>query len=485
MWTPLLALAAPLVLYGLHRLVHLGLLTRVGPGDEPGDEAAPPASDDASLPRLLVQLPVYRERTTVQRLVRAAGALDWPADRLELQALDDSDDETRAIVDAEVEALVARGLDARVLRRDDRAGYKAGALAAGLAVSEAELVLVLDADFVPAPDLARRLVPRLDDPGVALVQARWGHRNRDESLLTRAQATLLDGHFRIEHRVRAATGLFFNFNGTAGIWRRSAIDAAGGWDPATLTEDLDLSYRAQLGGARFAYAADVEVPAELPGSLAAFRSQQARWATGSCQVLRRLGGRIATAPVGAARRLEALLHLTANVGYPLVLGLALLLPAALVLDLPLPRELVLALALGGTLPVLAFYATAARLAGRGPVGALVDALLAMALGVGISAAQTRAVVRGLLPGRGVFVRTPKRGDGGRPYRAAAAAPWPELALAGWTAWGLVDAVLAGCWEALPWQVLFLAGFLWVGLGGLVRRPAAGRAPADLAVAPEA
>ena len=484
MWLLVLFPFGPLALYGLHRLVHL--LWLWGARDEGAEPEAPPAD----LPTLLVQLPVFRERTVAARAVRAAGALDWPRERLALQVLDDSDDETCAIVDAEVAALVARGVDARVLRRAERTGFKAGALAAGLAESDAELVLVLDADFTPRPDLARRLVRHLADPAVAMVQARWGHANREESWFTRAQATLLDGHFHIEHRVRALRGLFFNFNGTAGIWRRAAIDEAGGWSDATLTEDLDLSYRSQLAGRRFAYAGEVKVSAELPAEPAAFRTQQARWATGGCQVLRRLGPALAAGrPPGAAgptraflaQRTEALLHLGANVGYPAVLALALLLPAALVLDVALPAGLTGGLILAGTLPVALFYVAASRLAGRRLGVALVDSLLAMALGIGICAAQTRAVLRGLLPGRGVFVRTPKRGDRGRPYRAVRSLPVAELLLAAWTAWGLVDAVREGCWVALPLQVLFLAGFLWVGLGGLLGPRARERASRPVAV----
>ena len=475
MWLLAVFPFAPLCLYGLHRLVHLAWLGRVR-----GEAGA--ASSVGEEPTLLVQLPLFRERTVAARAVRAAGDIDWPRARFSLQVLDDSDDETRAIVDAEVAALVARGVDARVLRREERCGFKAGALAAGLAESDAELVAVLDADFVPPPDFARALVPHLADPRAAMVQARWGHLNRDESLLTRAQATLLDGHFCIEHRVRAARGLFFNFNGTAGIWRRAAIDEAGGWSAATLTEDLDLSYRSQLAGGRFAYAAEVEVPAELPADLGAFLSQQARWATGGCQVLRSLLPRLFTARITGSQRLEALVHLAANVGYPAVLALAVLLPAVLVFGLDLPAALPLGVLLAGTLPVALFYLVAGRRAGRPLATALVDAFLAMALGIGISAAQTRAVLRGLLAGREVFVRTPKRGEGGRPYAAMVGLPWIELLLASWTAWGLAAAVAAGVWSALPLQLLFLAGFLWVALGGaLGSRRAGAREPATLAV----
>ena len=476
MWPLLLLIPfGPLALYGLHRLTHLALLARTRSG--PALPAAPP---DDELPTLLVQLPIYNERNVAARLIRAAGELDWPTDRLTLQVLDDSDDETRAIVDHEVAALRAAGLHAEVLRRKDRSGFKAGALAAGLAGSDAELVAIFDADFVPDRGFARALVPYLADPGVGMVQAAWGHLNRDASALTRAQATLLDGHFLIEHRVRHRSGLFFNFNGTAGIWRRAAIDEAGGWSDATLTEDLDLSYRAQLAGWRFAFAPEVVVPAELPVDLSAFGSQQRRWAQGGVQVLRRLLGSLLRARLGTHVRLEALAHLTANVGYPLVLVLALLLPASLTFDRPLPEDLQLLVLLAGTLPVACFYLVGQRLAGRPLARSLVDVMLALALGIGISWAQTRAVGRGLFTRHGVFVRTPKRGDAGSPYLELPALPWGEAALTLWMAWGIHCAAAQALWWSLPLQALFLAGFAWVTAEGLRRRlgsASVGAAPA--------
>src|SRR5262249_49793521 len=196
------------------------------------------------------------------RLVRAAGALRYARDLLEIQVLDDSTDETSGIVDHEVETLRQNGIDAKVIRRAHRTGFKAGALDHGLETARGELVCIFDADFVPEPEFLESLVGHFEDPKVGMVQARWGHRNREESLLTRAEATLLDGHFVIEHKVRSDGGLFFNFNGTAGIWRRAAIESAGGWEHDTLTEDLDLSYRAQLAGWTFVYAPFVVAPAE-------------------------------------------------------------------------------------------------------------------------------------------------------------------------------------------------------------------------------
>ena len=301
-----------------------------------------PAADapEVALPHVTVQLPVYNERRVVERLIDAAAALDWPRERLEVQVLDDSSDETSALAAAAVARACAAGVDAVHLRRGSREGYKAGALAAGLAVARGEFIAIFDADFVPPPCTLRRLMPRFADAGVGMVQARWGHLNRGRSLLTAAQATLLDAHFLLEHAVRAGRGLFFNFNGTAGIWRRTCIEDAGGWSHATLTEDLDLSYRAQLAGWRFAYAPDVVVPAELPSDMAAFKSQQRRWARGSIQTARRVLPGLWRRDLPLAVKLEAFFHLTANAAYPLLLALGLLLLPVLLARPLLPPALV-------------------------------------------------------------------------------------------------------------------------------------------------
>lgn len=464
-----LATLAALALFGLHR-VWMVVRFRWG-----RPVAAPAALHE--FPLVTVQLPLYNERTVAARLLRAVGELDWPADRLELQVLDDSTDETRALVDEEVAALVRRGLDAKVVRRDRRTGFKAGALAHGQALARGELFAIFDADFVPRPDFLRTLVPDFADPRVGLVQARWEHLNRDESLLTRAQSVLLDGHFVIEHTVRHEGGLFFNFNGTAGIWRRAAIEAAGGWEHDTLTEDLDLSYRAQLAGWRFVYRPLVTAPAEVPAELSAFQSQQHRWAKGSVQVARKLVGRIARADLPLRVKLEAFAHLTGNTGYPYVIVLAVLLPLVASSDAHLGALWHLAAFCACTLSVVVFYARSQRPSGRSLARKLVDVPAAMALGVGMSVAQTRAVLEGLFRTTGEFVRTPKRGDARAPrYRARLSKlPAGELLFALWFALGLARAVQQELWGSLPFLALFFAGFAWVGTLSLrewwQRRPA--------------
>jgi cellulose synthase/poly-beta-1,6-N-acetylglucosamine synthase-like glycosyltransferase len=416
-------------------------------------------------PSITVQLPVFNELTVAARLVRAAGALRYPRELLEIHVLDDSTDETSGIVDQEVETLRQDGIDAKVIRRAHRTGFKAGALDHGLETARGELVCIFDADFVPEPEFLESLVGHFEDPKVGMVQARWGHRNREESLLTRAEATLLDGHFVIEHKVRSDGGLFFNFNGTAGIWRRAAIESAGGWEHDTLTEDLDLSYRAQLVGWNFVYAPFVVAPAEVPPDIAAFKSQQHRWAKGSVQVLRKLAWRILFSREPLRVKLEAFAHLSGNVGYPCVLLLALLLPLSIRQRSHLPywvHPVVFTLC---TLSVLAFYSRSQKAIGRPLSARLNDTLGAILLGIGMCVSQTRAVLEGLLPGTGVFVRTPKRGDSknARRYRAIIKGlPGIELLFAAWFAWGLVVAAQEELWGSLPFLLLFFASFLWVG-----------------------
>ena len=452
------ATMALLGVYGLHRVV---LLTRFR--WHRGASAAPaPAAQRRTV---TVQLPIYNERTVAARMIRAAGELEYPRDRLEIQVLDDSTDETVAIVDEEVARLRARGIDARAIRRPDRRGYKAGALEHGLATAKGELVCIFDADFVPFPDFLERLVGWFEDASIGMVQARWEHVNRDESALTRAESALLDGHFVIEHKVRHDSGLFFNFNGTAGIWRRAAIESAGGWQHDTLTEDLDLSYRAQLAGWRFVYAPMVVAPAEVPPDIAAFKSQQHRWAKGSVQVFRKLGWRILSSNEPLRIKLEALAHLSGNIGYPCVLAIAILLPLSLTRRPVFPHWVHAVLFALCTISVLLFYDRSQRALGRGLGARVRDTLSAVTLGIGMCVSQTRAVVEGLTPRTGAFVRTPKRGDAPatKRYRATLIG-WPgvELLLAAWFAWGIATAVQRELWGVLPFLALFFTSFAWVG-----------------------
>ncbi len=423
------------------------------------------ARPSSSRPFVTLQLPIYDERTVAARLIRAAAAIDYPRDRFEIQVLDDSNDETCAIVDREARAQRDLGVDVHVLRRGDRTGFKAGALEFGLARAKGELICIFDADFTPSPSFLADLVGVFDDPKVGMVQARWGHENRAASRLTRAQSTLLDGHFVIEHKVRHDAGLFFNFNGTAGIWRKRAIEDAGGWQHDTLTEDLDLSYRAQLRGWKFVYAPNVVAPAEVPPDIAAFKSQQHRWAKGSVQVARKLGRTIVVSREPKRVKLEALAHLTGNVGHPLVLALAVLLPATIGARRGLATSTQVALFVVSTFSVFWFYETGQRAIGRRVHQRAIDVLTAVALGIGMSLSQTRAVFEGLFGRTGEFVRTAKRGDpsAAPAYRSnLRGVPGVELLFAAWFAWGVVRALETGSFATIPFLLLFLGGFAWVG-----------------------
>jgi cellulose synthase/poly-beta-1,6-N-acetylglucosamine synthase-like glycosyltransferase len=442
---------------GAHRLWLLHLLRRPAPRRL--------RSLPADLPRVTVQLPVYNERHVIARLIDAACSLDWPWDRLEVQVLDDSTDATREIAAAAVAAHRAVGFPIVHLPRESRLGYKAGALAAGLERASGEFLAVFDADFLPAPDFLRQTVPAFADPTVGMVQARWGHLNGEEGLLARLQATVLDGHFLVDHAARERGDLLFNFNGTAGIWRRTCLVEAGGWQSDTVTEDLDLSYRAQLHGWRFAYAADVVVPGELPGELAAFKAQQHRWAKGSIQTLRKLAPSIRRARLPLRRKIEAFLHLGENAAYPLLLLLAVLLLASLPARRAWGWPLVaveMPLFLLGTGSVTAFYLTSQRLAGTPALRRWGRILGVVALGIGLTVNNGRAVIEGLLARGGPFRRTPKVGDPGG-TTAHYVAPADPLVLleaglaitfVGAGAWALET----GTFSALPFLALYAAGF---------------------------
>ena len=436
-------------------------------------EAVTVPAAPAVWPEVTVQLPVFNERDVVGRLVRHAGALDYPRDRLEIQVLDDSTDDTTAIAQQAVEALCASGVQAVVLHRQDRTGFKAGALDAATEVAKGEFLAVFDADFLPQPDFLKRMMPHFQDPGVGMVQARWGHINAGQNWVTWVQSILLDGHFVIEHTARHAAGRWFNFNGTAGIWRRTAIADAGGWEHDTVTEDLDLSYRAQIRGWRFIYREDVVVPAELPTDMAAFKVQQHRWAKGSVQTCRKLLRRIWSSDGSLGHKLEATQHLTANFSYPVVVVLSLLMPSAVwarsqegMIHLLAVDAALFACAL---LPFLAYYGLAV-VGARDAIGRTRLRWLpaALAVGLGMAIAQSRAVWDGLNRMGGVFVRTPKSGGQAsasyRPSDPGLVALELSMAVFLWaaTAW----TVAAFYWASVPFLLLFSMGYTLVGVGAV-------------------
>jgi cellulose synthase/poly-beta-1,6-N-acetylglucosamine synthase-like glycosyltransferase len=445
-----------LAVYSIHRL-HLVRLRRRTP---------PPARATAAVyPPLTVQLPLYNEPNVALRLIEAVSRLDYPG-ALDIQVLDDSTDETSQIASDAVARIAATGISIAHLRRGSRDGFKAGALAHGMRLSTSELFAVFDADFVPRRDLLLQMVPYFAGERVGMVQARWTHLNRDESLLTRVQALFLDAHFAVESAARNFGGRFFNFNGTAGIWRRAAIEDAGGWSSSTLTEDLDLSYRAQLAGWEFVFLNEVEVPAELPAALSGFQDQQHRWAKGSIQTARKLLGPIVGSGLGGRVKSEAVFHLTNNSAYLFTVLLALLIvPSMLVryrhglawmfvIDVPLFAA--------STGSVLLFYREGQRWAGRARPP-LRELLAVLPVGVGMSMRNAVAVIEGLFEEGGHFKRTPKVGNGfgQRPVRHIRRIPWAELAFALFFAGTVAAFAAAGHWAALPFLTLFLSGYSYV------------------------
>jgi cellulose synthase/poly-beta-1,6-N-acetylglucosamine synthase-like glycosyltransferase len=476
--------AVLLSLYGLNSLLltALYLWHRRDAGPHHGSCAVEGEAGAAEpeWPHVTVQLPVYNELHTVERLLAAVAALDYPRDRLQVQALDDSNDGTRALVAQAIEHLRQTGIDAAHVTRSDRSGYKAGALAAGLASAKGELIAVFDADFVPPSSFLRQVVPHLADPQVGCVQTRWGHVNRDYSPITQVQALMLDGHFVVEQSARSRAGLFASFNGTAGVWRKTCIEDAGGWTSDTLTEDLDLSYRAQLRGWKVAYLPHVVVPAELPVQIGAFKRQQARWAQGSIQAALKLVGPLLRSRQRWTVKLQGVMHLTAYLAHPLMVLNVLLLAPAVVLSGAAPgwmrgwaQTVAPWLMLAALGPPLLYTVTQVADGCGWPRRLLALPLLVLA-GIGIALNNTWAVLKALLGLRQGFLRTPKyavRRTGDTWVNTVYAMGidpliWGELAMALYAIALVLLRVVS--WGLAPWLLLYAAGFLYVAATGLLQ-----------------
>jgi cellulose synthase/poly-beta-1,6-N-acetylglucosamine synthase-like glycosyltransferase len=455
-----------LAVYGWHRyyLVYLYMKNK--------DRHPVPAGLD-SLPVITVQLPIYNEMYVADRLIDSVCALDYPRELLEIQVLDDSTDETRIVA--------ARGIDISYIHRTDRTGYKAGALEAGMRVAKGEFIAIFDADFTPTADFLRRTVPFFGDGQIAMVQARWGHINQDYSLLTKIQAILLDGHFVLEHGARNRAGLFFNFNGTAGIWRRRAIIDAGGWQHDTLTEDLDLSYRAQLRGWKFIFLPGLVAPAEVPVEMNSFKSQQHRWAKGSIQTCRKLLPRILRSIMPLHVKAEAFFHLSANFNDPLMCVLSVLLGPSmairynmgwyemLIIDVPL--------FFAATASVANFYMVCQRELHTDWITRVKYLPFLMSIGIGLAVNNTRAVFEALFNQESEFARTPKyrievQADEwiGKKYRQSfVVQPMIELALGLYFTATVFYALANGIYATVPFLVLFQIGFLYTGLLSIIQQ----------------
>jgi cellulose synthase/poly-beta-1,6-N-acetylglucosamine synthase-like glycosyltransferase len=459
-----------LAAYGLNSLLLIWLF-RQHKGESSKERIGDPvdAGNGLPCPHVTVQLPVYNERHVVERLIEAAVRMDWPAERLQIQVLDDSTDETRQIIAAALERYRAQGLTIEIehVRRPDRSGFKAGALQHGLASARGEFVAIFDADFVPPPDFLKRTIPGFDDPVVGCVQTRWGHVNPDTSQLTKAQSLGIDGHFVVEQAARHAVRAYLNFNGTAGVWRRACMDDAGGWQGDTLTEDLDLSYRAQLRGWRIAYQPEVVVPAELPVQIDALKRQQFRWAKGSIQTARKLLGRLWRAPEPVWLKLMGTMHLTNYSVHPLMLvNLLLILPMTLSGSPVLVLTPFLTLSAIGP-PLL--YWTAMRNRHLSTPTRLGRLAVLVALGTGLAVNNTQAVVEAVLGIDSDFKRTPKFAVTGKSttwQTSAYALPrnpaaWLELLLALYAFTLLVWTISQGVWWLVPWLIMYTGGYAYV------------------------
>ncbi len=478
MMIPYFVVLVILAAYGIYRYVLVYNFYRYR-GNVPG----PPPSI-SEWPKVTIQLPIFNERYVVERLVECVAQFDYPRDKLEIQLLDDSTDETQAVARACVERQQSLGVPIHYIHRDNREGYKAGALQEGLKTATGELVAIFDADFLPPADFLRRTVPYFVDSKLAMAQTRWSYINRDYSALTEAEAILLDGHFVIEHGARSRCGSFFNFNGTGGIWRRSAIEDAGGWQHDTLTEDTDLSYRAQLRGWKFIYLPDVDCPSELPVEMNAFKSQQARWAKGLMQTAIKILPRVLRSGEPGYVKGEAFFHLTANISYPLMVLLSvILLPAMIVrfyqgwfqmmlIDLPL--------FLASTCSISSFYLAAQRVLYPKTWWRSIAYLpFVMALGIGISVRNAVAVIEALAGKQSEFVRTPKyrieaqgQEHGAwlkRKYRKRAGwIPYAEVLLGIYFAATVVYAIQNENYLTIPFLLLFVWGYLYTGIMSLAQ-----------------
>ncbi len=472
-----------LAAYGGHRywLVYLYYKHKANKTTEPA--AHFPSND---LPRVTVQLPIFNEQYVVDRLLDAVCRLDYPREKLDIQLLDDSTDETVEVARILVERYAALGNPVTYLHRNNREGFKAGALAQGLKTSKGEFVAIFDANFVPPPDFLLNCIHHFTDPKVGMVQTRWTHINRNYSVLTQVEAILLDGHFVLEHSGRSRSGVFFNFNGTAGMWRRSAIDEAGGWEHDTLTEDTDLSYRAQLKGWKFLYLQDVECPAELPVEMTAFKTQQARWAKGLIQVSKKILPQVLKADVSRHQKIESVYHLTANISYPLMIVLSVLLMPAMIIrfyqgcfqmlyiDLPL--------FMASTFSISSFYLVSQKeLFPRSWLRSLLYLPLLMSLGIGLTVTNTIAVLEALVGKQTAFARTPKyrvesKKDkvGAKKYRKRLGwVPWIELLIGTYFALAIFYAIDNENYFTVPFLVLFVVGYWVTGLMSLLQGRFAG------------
>src|ERR1700675_990614 len=459
--------------YGCHRyeMIRRYLKHRNMPAQPPGKLE--------TLPRVTIQLPLYNERYVVERLLEEVVKMDYPKHLLEIQVLDDSTDDTHSFTEALVRDYRAAGVPIEYIHRSNRHGYKAGALQEGMRTATGEFIAIFDADFVPPRDFLMRTVHFFTDPKVGVVQTRWSYLNPPYNLLTEVEAMLLDGHFVIEHGARFGSGLFFNFNGTAGVLRAKMIEDAGGWQHDTLTEDSDLSYRAQLKGWRFVYVPSIDCPSELPVDTYGFQVQQSRWAKGLTQVAIKLLPQILRAKIPLRVKVEAFFHLTPNISYPLMLIVsALMLPVMIVrfymgwfqmltIDMPL--------IIASFWSISAFYMAAQHeLYPKNWKRSLALLPALMAAGVALTVINTKAVLEALFGIQSAFARTAKYAVGDRKVklehgeyrRRSGWLPYAELAVGGYFVYMVAFAIETWNFPAIPFLLLFVVGYWWAGFSTL-------------------
>ena len=465
-----------LSVYGVHRFV-MATLYRIHRKEKPCPDAR---FDD--LPLVTIQLPMFNEKYVIQRLINAVCEIRYPREKLQIQVLDDSTDETQGIAQEAVAQKVSEGFNVVYIHRDNREGYKAGALENGLKTASGEFVAVFDADFIPQPDFLEKTIHYFTDEKVGMVQERWEHINREFSVLTRVQSILLDGHFVIEHTARNRSGRFFNFNGTAGIWRKCTIADAGGWQHDTITEDLDLSYRAQSKGWKFIYLNEATTPAEVPVEMIAFKTQQHRWAKGSIQVALKILPRLLKSRLPLKIKSEAWMHLTSNISYILMIILSVMMPLTVKFRAEnswmtsLWVDMIMFVC--ATLSIAMFYLLAQKEARKQSFWyRLMYLPIVMCLGIGLSVNNCRAVIEALVGYKTGFVRTPKYGvvkasDNWQHVKYGFKMnwqPWVETAFGIYYIVAIINAMWMGAYASVPFLCLFCAGYLYVGLGTFLGR----------------
>ena len=473
---PYFAVMIILSIYGIHRYTMCYLYFKYRKNYHPD-----PPRHFEELPRVTIQLPIFNEQFVIDRLIDAICAIEYPREKLEIQVLDDSTDETQEVAAGIVERFAALGHPIVYIHRTNRHGFKAGALDAGLKVAKGEFVAIFDADFVPPPDWLMKVIHHFAEPEIGMVQTRWAHMNRDYSMLTQIEAILLDGHFVIEHGARVRTGDYFNFNGTAGMWRIQAIVDGGGWQHDTLTEDTDLSYRSQLAGWRFKYLPEVECPSELPIEITAFKTQQARWAKGLIQTSIKVLPLIFKAHVPRRIKVEAVYHLTANLSYPLMVIMSVLLMPAMIcrfyqgwfqmllIDFPLFTA--------SSFSIAFFYLASEReLFPKTWLKTFLYLPFLMALGIGLTVTNTKAVMEALFGLKSPFVRTPKYRVAKRGEKSQAAkyrkrlllAPWIEMLLGAYFFIAILYTFSNHNYFTAPFLILFVIGYWYTGLMSLLQ-----------------